>query len=129
MLQNFSLSSLMRKQNMLERLSLQKYFALSNVLIGAKLVAAVAILTNRYLRKINRKKMLQNFTLSSLMWKQNMLERLSLQKYFALSNILKGAKQGAAVAICTNRYSRKINRKKILQNFTLSSLMRKQNMH
>jgi hypothetical protein len=108
-------------------LSLQKYFALSNFLKGAKLGAAVAILTNRYSKKINRKKMLQNFTLSSLMPEQIKLEHLLLWKYFALSNVLKGAKQEAAVAILTNRYSRKINRKKMLQNFILSSPVLEQN--
>jgi hypothetical protein len=36
--------------------------------------------------------MLQNLTPLSLMPEQNKLEHLSLQKYFALSNILKGAK-------------------------------------
>jgi hypothetical protein len=71
---------------------------LPHVLKGAKQGAVVAILTNRYLRKINIKKMLQNLTLSSLMPEQNKLERLSLQKYFPLPNVLKGAKQGAAVA-------------------------------
>ncbi len=42
--------------------------------------------------------MLQNFTPSSLMPEQKKLEHLSLQKYFALSNVLKGAKWGATVA-------------------------------
>jgi hypothetical protein len=56
--------------------------------------------------------MLQNFTLSSPVPEQNKREHLLLQKYFTLSNILKGAKQVAAVAILTNRYFRKISRKK-----------------
>jgi hypothetical protein len=106
MLQHFIMLSPVLEQNKLEHFSLQKYLALPHVLKGAKLGAAVAILTNKYSRKINRKKMLQNFTLSSLMRKQNMLKHLSLQKYFALSNVLKGAKWGTAVAILTNRYSR-----------------------
>ncbi len=41
-----------------------------------------------------------------------MLEHLSIQKYFSLPHVLKGAKMGAAVAILINRYLRKINRKK-----------------
>ncbi len=59
-----------------------------------------------------QEEMLQNFTPSSPMLEKNKLERLSLQKYFALPNVFKGAKQGAAVAILTNKYSKKINRKK-----------------
>ncbi len=72
----------------------------------------MAILTNRYLRKINRKKKLQNFTQSSLMPEQKKLEHFSPQKYFSLPHVLKGAKWEAVVAIPTNRYLRKINRKK-----------------
>ncbi len=57
-----------------------------------------------------QEEMLQNFTPSLLVPEQNKLERLSLQKYFALPHVLKGAKWEATVAILTNRYLRKINR-------------------